>query len=107
MFILKCVTYILYVYILKKKQPNVSLFLQLLSDTERTPMDLLKDRHIYRPRHLVYEKDVFDLTEKVDGYVCSRFPKKFLSDNYCVLRIIHLRCKPERTLKEQRTLTIC
>lgn len=106
MFILKCVTEIQYVYILTFFT-FVSLFLQLLSDTERTPMDLLKDRHIYRPRHLVYEKDVFNLTEKVDGYVCSRFPKKFLSDNRCVLSVIRLTCKPKCTLKEQKTLTIC
>lgn len=47
-------------------------FLQLLSDTDRTPMDLLKDRHINRPKQLVYETDVLNLTEKVEGYVHVR-----------------------------------
>uniref|UniRef100_UPI0037E7CF7C kinetochore scaffold 1 n=1 Tax=Semicossyphus pulcher TaxID=241346 RepID=UPI0037E7CF7C len=40
---------------------------RLLSDTDRTPMDLLKDRHITRPKQLVYETNVQDLTEKVEG----------------------------------------
>ncbi|KAL6095716.1 knl1 [Pungitius sinensis] len=38
-----------------------------LSDTDRTLMDLLKDRHIFRPQQLVYEADVLSLTEKVEG----------------------------------------
>ncbi|XP_030576718.1 uncharacterized protein knl1 isoform X2 [Archocentrus centrarchus] len=40
---------------------------RLLSDTETTPMDLLKDKHISRPKQMVYEMDVFNLTEKVEG----------------------------------------
>ncbi|XP_068564539.1 kinetochore scaffold 1 [Cebidichthys violaceus] len=40
---------------------------RLLSDTDRTPMDLWKDRHIYRPKQMVYETDVLNLTEKVEG----------------------------------------
>lgn len=46
--------------------------MQFLSDTERTPMDLLIDRHINRPKQLVYETDVLNLTEKVEGYVHLR-----------------------------------
>nr|XP_040016594.1 uncharacterized protein knl1 isoform X2 [Gasterosteus aculeatus aculeatus] len=38
-----------------------------LSDTDRTLMDLLKDRHIFRPQQRVYEADVLSLTEKVEG----------------------------------------
>lgn len=49
------------------------LFLQLLSDTEATPMDLLKAEHISRPKQTVYEMDVFNLTEKVEGYAYFRF----------------------------------
>ncbi|XP_068433353.1 kinetochore scaffold 1 [Clinocottus analis] len=37
-----------------------------LSDTDHTPMDLLKDRHIYRPKQMVYETDVLNLTEHVE-----------------------------------------
>ncbi|KAG7222700.1 hypothetical protein INR49_026309 [Caranx melampygus] len=40
---------------------------RLLSDTDRTPMDLLKDRHISRPKQMVYETNVQNLTEKVEG----------------------------------------
>ncbi|XP_035535175.1 kinetochore scaffold 1 [Morone saxatilis] len=40
---------------------------RLLSDTECTPMDLLKDRLINRPKQAVYETDVLNLTEKVEG----------------------------------------
>ncbi|XP_072218693.1 outer kinetochore KNL1 complex subunit KNL1 [Leuresthes tenuis] len=40
---------------------------RLLSDTDGTPMDLLKDRHISRPKQLVYEADIQTLTEKVEG----------------------------------------
>ncbi|XP_076612908.1 outer kinetochore KNL1 complex subunit KNL1 [Chaetodon auriga] len=40
---------------------------RLLSDTDRTPMDLLKDRHINRPKQMVYETNVLNLTEKVEG----------------------------------------
>ncbi|XP_026197742.1 kinetochore scaffold 1 isoform X2 [Anabas testudineus] len=40
---------------------------RLSSDTDRTPMDLLKDRHINRPKQMVYETDVLNLTEKVEG----------------------------------------
>ncbi|XP_041660406.1 kinetochore scaffold 1 isoform X3 [Cheilinus undulatus] len=40
---------------------------RLLSDTDRTRMDLLRDRHINRPRQTVYEKNILDLTEKVEG----------------------------------------
>uniref|UniRef100_A0A8C4GIP2 Knl1 C-terminal RWD domain-containing protein n=1 Tax=Dicentrarchus labrax TaxID=13489 RepID=A0A8C4GIP2_DICLA len=40
---------------------------RLLSDTERTPIDLLKDRLINRPKQTVYETDVLNLTEKVEG----------------------------------------
>ncbi|CAK6975982.1 uncharacterized protein knl1 isoform X7 [Scomber scombrus] len=36
-------------------------------DTDRTPMDLLKNRHIIRPKQIVYEKDVLNLTEQVEG----------------------------------------
>lgn len=54
------------------------LFSQL-SDAQRTPMDLLKDRYICRPKQQVYENDVLSLTEKVDGYVRSRLPKTNLS----------------------------
>ncbi|XP_040921109.1 uncharacterized protein knl1 isoform X2 [Toxotes jaculatrix] len=40
---------------------------RLVSDTDRTAMDLLKDRHISRPKQMVYETDVLNLTEKVEG----------------------------------------
>ncbi|KAI3363664.1 hypothetical protein L3Q82_001283 [Scortum barcoo] len=40
---------------------------RLLSDTDRTPLDVLKDRHITRPKQMVYETNVLDLTEKVEG----------------------------------------
>ncbi|XP_029352178.1 kinetochore scaffold 1 [Echeneis naucrates] len=40
---------------------------KLLSDKDRTPMDLLKDKHISRPKQMVYETDVRSLTEKVEG----------------------------------------
>ncbi|XP_071323973.1 outer kinetochore KNL1 complex subunit KNL1 isoform X2 [Trachinotus anak] len=40
---------------------------RLLSDTDHTPMDLLKDRHISRPKQMVYETNVLNLTEKVEG----------------------------------------
>ncbi|XP_070782456.1 outer kinetochore KNL1 complex subunit KNL1 [Enoplosus armatus] len=40
---------------------------RLLSDTDRTPMDLLKDQHINRPKQMVYETNVQNLTEKVEG----------------------------------------
>ncbi|KAM7367656.1 hypothetical protein PAMP_013941 [Pampus punctatissimus] len=40
---------------------------RLLTDTDRTPMDLLKDKHIIRPKQVVYETDVLNLTEQVDG----------------------------------------
>ncbi|XP_059212452.1 uncharacterized protein knl1 [Centropristis striata] len=40
---------------------------RFLSDEDRTPLDLLKDRHINRPKQLVYEADVLNLTEKVEG----------------------------------------
>ncbi|XP_027140214.1 kinetochore scaffold 1 [Larimichthys crocea] len=40
---------------------------RLLSDTDRTPMDFLKDRHINRPKQMVYETNVLNLTEKVEG----------------------------------------
>ncbi|XP_028997258.1 uncharacterized protein knl1 isoform X2 [Betta splendens] len=37
-----------------------------LLNTDRTPFDLLKDRHINLPKQRVYEADVFNLTEKVE-----------------------------------------
>uniref|UniRef100_A0AAZ1XGR1 Knl1 C-terminal RWD domain-containing protein n=1 Tax=Oreochromis aureus TaxID=47969 RepID=A0AAZ1XGR1_OREAU len=40
---------------------------RFLSDTEASPMDLLKDQHISRPKQMVYETDVFNLTGKVEG----------------------------------------
>ncbi|XP_031717532.1 kinetochore scaffold 1 isoform X2 [Anarrhichthys ocellatus] len=40
---------------------------RLLSDTDCTPMDLWRDRHIYRPKQMVYETDVLNLTERVEG----------------------------------------
>ncbi|XP_051816853.1 kinetochore scaffold 1 isoform X2 [Acanthochromis polyacanthus] len=39
---------------------------RLLSDTDATSMDLLKDRHISRPKQVVYEADVLTLTEEVE-----------------------------------------
>ncbi|XP_008276592.1 protein CASC5 [Stegastes partitus] len=39
---------------------------RLLSDTDATSMDLLKDRHISRPKQMVYEADVLTLTEEVE-----------------------------------------
>ncbi|XP_035799526.2 kinetochore scaffold 1 isoform X2 [Amphiprion ocellaris] len=39
---------------------------RLLSDTDATSMDLLKDRHISRPKQMVYEADVLNLTEEVE-----------------------------------------
>ncbi|XP_023270916.1 kinetochore scaffold 1 isoform X2 [Seriola lalandi dorsalis] len=41
---------------------------RILSDTDRSPMDLLKDRHISRPKQMVYETNVLNLTEKVEGF---------------------------------------
>ncbi|XP_042359963.1 kinetochore scaffold 1-like [Plectropomus leopardus] len=40
---------------------------RLLSDTDCTPMDLLRNRHISRPKQMVYEQNVLNLTEKVEG----------------------------------------
>ncbi|KAM6915692.1 outer kinetochore KNL1 complex subunit KNL1 [Xenentodon cancila] len=40
---------------------------RLLSETEVTALDLLKDKHISRPKLLVYEADIQTLTEKVEG----------------------------------------
>ncbi|XP_034756666.1 kinetochore scaffold 1 [Etheostoma cragini] len=40
---------------------------RLLSDTDRTSMDLLKDRYINHPKQMVYETDVLNLTEMVEG----------------------------------------
>ncbi|XP_034435998.1 uncharacterized protein knl1 isoform X1 [Hippoglossus hippoglossus] len=40
---------------------------RILSDTERTEMDVLRERHICRPKQTVYETDVLSLTEKVEG----------------------------------------
>ncbi|XP_061563268.1 uncharacterized protein knl1 [Cololabis saira] len=40
---------------------------RLLSEAGATPLDLLKDRHISRPKVLVYERDIQTLTEKVEG----------------------------------------
>ncbi|XP_034018427.1 kinetochore scaffold 1 [Thalassophryne amazonica] len=37
-----------------------------------TPMDLLRDKHISRPKQMVYETDVLNLTEKVDGLKIRR-----------------------------------
>ncbi|XP_073348418.1 uncharacterized protein knl1 isoform X2 [Pagrus major] len=40
---------------------------RFLSDSDRTSMDLLKERHINRPKQVVYQADVLNLTEKVEG----------------------------------------
>ncbi|KAM6905878.1 uncharacterized protein PEZ65_017211 [Lycodopsis pacificus] len=40
---------------------------RLLSDEDCTAMDLWRDRHIYRPKQMVYETDVLNLTERVEG----------------------------------------
>ena len=40
-------------------------------------MDSLKERHINRPKQAVYQTDVLNLTEKVEGYVRFRFHKTF------------------------------
>ncbi|XP_005475132.1 uncharacterized protein knl1 [Oreochromis niloticus] len=40
---------------------------RFLSDTEASPMDVLKDQHISHPKQMVYETDVFNLTGKVEG----------------------------------------
>ncbi|XP_061741629.1 uncharacterized protein knl1 [Nerophis ophidion] len=37
------------------------------SDTDRTPIDVMKDRLINRPKERVYEADIKSLTEKVEG----------------------------------------
>nr|XP_061843156.1 uncharacterized protein knl1 [Nerophis lumbriciformis] len=37
------------------------------SDTDRTPVDVMKDRLINRPKERVYEADIKSLTEKVEG----------------------------------------
>lgn len=50
----------------------VLFYLQLLSETERTPLDSLKDRHIHHPKQKVYEINVLNLTDKVEGYVSIR-----------------------------------
>lgn len=47
--------------------PRQSILPERLTDTEHTPMDLLKDRYICRPKQLVYESDIHSLKEKVDG----------------------------------------
>ena len=69
-FILKY-TYI-NIYIYEKQLQNLLMWLLILflqPDTDRTQMDLLKDRHIIRPKQIVYETDVLNLTEQVEGYV--------------------------------------
>ncbi|XP_053301738.1 uncharacterized protein knl1 [Pleuronectes platessa] len=40
---------------------------RILSDTERTEIDVLREKHICRPKQTVYETDVLSLTEKVEG----------------------------------------
>uniref|UniRef100_A0A3Q3KAG7 Knl1 C-terminal RWD domain-containing protein n=1 Tax=Monopterus albus TaxID=43700 RepID=A0A3Q3KAG7_MONAL len=40
---------------------------RLLSNTDRTLMDLFKDKHISHPKQMVYEADVQNLTKKVEG----------------------------------------
>ncbi|KAF7666668.1 hypothetical protein LDENG_00098430 [Lucifuga dentata] len=40
---------------------------KLASAIDYTPMDLLKDRHINRPKQMVYESNLQELTEKVEG----------------------------------------
>ncbi|KAM9840626.1 outer kinetochore KNL1 complex subunit KNL1 [Aulostomus maculatus] len=40
---------------------------RLVSDADRTPMDLWKEKHIIRPKQMVYEMDVLNLKEKVEG----------------------------------------
>ncbi|XP_047244572.1 kinetochore scaffold 1 [Girardinichthys multiradiatus] len=40
---------------------------RLLADTDTTPLDLLKDKYISRPKQTVYEKDVQTLTEQMEG----------------------------------------
>ncbi|CAJ1078348.1 kinetochore scaffold 1 isoform X1 [Xyrichtys novacula] len=48
--------------------PRQSVFCaRLLSDSDRTPMDVMKDRHIICPKQTVYKSDVLNLTEKVEG----------------------------------------
>lgn len=49
----------------------ICVYLQLPSDTERTPLESMKDRHIHHPRHKVYEANVLGLTQKVEGYVST------------------------------------
>lgn len=51
---------------------------QVMSDSDCTPMDLLKNRHIMRPKQMVYESDVRNLIERVEGYICF-----YLSMNVC------------------------
>lgn len=56
----------------EKQQQNLLMWLFILflqPNTDRTPMDLLKDRHVIRPKQMVYETDVFKLTEQVERYV--------------------------------------
>lgn len=66
------------IYVIKRKSTKMLYcdcwlcFLQLLSETDTTAMDSLKDRHISRPKQMVYESDVLTLTEKVEGYVRFR-----------------------------------
>ncbi|XP_014906775.1 protein CASC5 isoform X1 [Poecilia latipinna] len=40
---------------------------RLLENSDATALDLLKDKHISRPKQTVYEADVKSLTEKVEG----------------------------------------
>ncbi|MEQ2221532.1 hypothetical protein ILYODFUR_016892, partial [Ilyodon furcidens] len=40
---------------------------RLLADTDTTPLDLLKDKYISRPKQTVYEKDVQTLAEQMEG----------------------------------------
>lgn len=42
-------------------------------------MDVLKDRHVTRPKQMVYETNVLNLTEKVEGYVRLRLYNTFMT----------------------------
>ncbi|KAK9531311.1 hypothetical protein VZT92_010744 [Zoarces viviparus] len=56
---------------------------RLSSDTDCTAMDLWRDRHIYRPKQMVYETDVLSLTERVEGL------KERLQDRDKPLKIVN------------------
>ncbi|XP_028253813.1 uncharacterized protein knl1 isoform X2 [Parambassis ranga] len=79
--------------------PRQSVLPRVLSDTDVTPMDLLKNKHIGYPKQMVYEADVQALTEKVEGLKVRMqdLDKPLKSVNKPLWE--EMRCSSEKELK--------